>query len=828
MTIILSGRTDAPSEPLARAEVELPHPDAAPAATPTLSAADLERLAGSEHVLVRSLIAERIVRSVDPKAHTALALKLLADPDPGIRGLIVEVAGELGAPALEPVSTMFKQDGGEIAGQAARALALISPARLFEDLKARARLDDAAYGPALSAVALLDTAEAADYLSKSMNRAGALSPERRAGLYSAVLLSGKTELATRAIGAAVSESRGEEAEGGAFPTRIALTSLCGLPPGAAAKVNGESLWKQLGEGDPEAASWLDRLDRRAVETAIRKKDIKGLLLALSPALDRSAPSAATAEQASVMRRRQGSLRALVSQSASIATLDAAAAGVFAAAALSAAELVVLASEPPESSPAAQTLGKLLEAAPAELAAFSSESWVTRLREGGERKMRQIAGVLANEAAYNVSFVERILEAMAAAGGASVLLETAATAKRREFAAVAVKALVAHPAEAEPVAREVLERRPLEEGPTRIALAVAARSSTQRLAAVIGRRFYELREIARYPLIDAVVQLGDVRLLPLLASRAFPDEPEELGYVVLSLVRGDALEGKLKESLERALKNPAPTEADLDEERIRLPLRCKHCKETLSYAFRRVYVDPKSEAQDGDPAFVGEVKCKACGTPEQLESTPAATAVMSNSMMELLVAQRSGIPPQSMPLVLPRTLRVKGKEVGLAKALRELDEELKLAPDSVRGRLRRGRVRLILWRSGAAEDADAVLAADPRSPEGFLLRGSTRAQRGDYAGAVADIAEGVRILRADAEPRLYEGERDDLRKDAEDGLLELEALGAEIPAELDLEEARQRRDLQQQAEQLAAERMQQQASGGRPTPQGRPERPAFLK
>jgi hypothetical protein len=94
--------------------------------------------------------------------------------------------------------------------------------------------------------------------------------------------------------------------------------------------------------------------------------------------------------------------------------------------------------------------------------------------------------------------------------------------------------------------------------------------------------------------------------------------------------------------------------------------------------------------------------------------------------------------------------------------------------------------------------------------------------------VADIAEGVRILRADAEPRLYEGERDDLRKDAEDGLLELEALGAEIPAELDLEEARQRRDLQQQAEQLAAERMQQQASGGRPTPQGRPERPAFLK
>ncbi|MFO0727693.1 MAG: hypothetical protein U1E65_28195 [Myxococcota bacterium] len=827
MAIILTGQTEAPAEPLPRAEVDLPRPDSAPAATPALSAADLARLAQSDQVLLRSFVAERIVRSVDPKAMTELALQLLGDKDARIRSMVLEVAAELGGAALEPVSAILKNEGGSLAGAAARALGRLDGARLLADIKARARLDDAAYGPALSALAILDGADAGDYLDKSMNRAGALTPERRAGLYSAVLLSGRTELAARVIGAAVSDSRGEEPPDGVFPTRIALGALAGIEVGLAAKSAGETLWKELAGTDPEARAWAEPLDRRGLEQGIRHRDPKVLLAALAGALDRAAPSDATPEQIGVLRRRQGSLRALINQAASIATLEPASTAIFAAAALSAAELIIVASDRAEQSPAVATMSKLMNVEPSALPGLSEADWVARFTAEGERKMRQVAGVLSSEALNNAALVERILSAIVQAGGGAVLIDTASTTKRQAFAGAALKALVSFPAQAEPAARAVLEQRPLEAAPTRVALAIAARIATQQLGLVIGRRFYEIREVARFPLIDAVVQLGDARLLPLLESRAFAEEPEELAWVVLSMIAGAKLEGKLAAALARIM---APEQDDRPEQpKIELPLRCKHCKEVLSYAFRRVYVDPKGEGQDGDPAYVGDVRCKACGQEDQLEPTPQSTELMSAHMMEYLIARRSGMTPDQLPLVVPRTMRVRGKEVGLAKALREAEEELKASPGSLRAHLRRGRLRLMLWRSGTSADADAVLAADPRSPEAFMLRGSSRAQGGDYAGAVTDIAAGLELLRADDEPRVYEGEKKELLIDAEEGLLELEVLGADLPPNLDLSDARQRRRRRAEAEAAEMEAMQRAAmeeAGGAATP--RRERPAFLK
>jgi hypothetical protein len=44
----------------------------------------------------------------------------------------------------------------------------------------------------------------------------------------------------------------------------------------------------------------------------------------------------------------------------------------------------------------------------------------------------------------------------------------------------------------------------------------------------------------------------MRVLPLLESRAYPDEAEEVAWSVLSLIGGKPAEGRLKEAVERTL------------------------------------------------------------------------------------------------------------------------------------------------------------------------------------------------------------------------------------------------------------------------------------
>jgi len=98
--------------------------------------------------------------------------------------------------------------------------------------------------------------------------------------------------------------------------------------------------------------------------------------------------------------------------------------------------------------------------------------------------------------------------------------------------------------------------------------------------------------------------------------------------------------------------------------LRLPLRCKRCKEVLAYGFERVLLDVESKDPYGDPAFVGEIVCKACGTEGELEPTPDAGRILTSHMMEFLNAARGGR-TIARPKVMPAETQLRGKRVGFA-------------------------------------------------------------------------------------------------------------------------------------------------------------------
>ena len=107
-----------------------------------------------------------------------------------------------------------------------------------------------------------------------------------------------------------------------------------------------------------------------------------------------------------------------------------------------------------------------------------------------------------------------------------------------------------PEAAEEAALAVLTTSPLDETTLPMAVALARVLRTQRLGLAIGRKFYELRKIAPTEVAQACLRIADKRLIPLLESRAFADEAEEVAWLVLALVHAVEDSDKLQKALDR--------------------------------------------------------------------------------------------------------------------------------------------------------------------------------------------------------------------------------------------------------------------------------------
>ncbi|MCK6549204.1 SEC-C domain-containing protein [Myxococcota bacterium] len=813
------------TSPLPRIDQDLPPPTTAPELKRPLGDDQLRALLAHENPLIRSYAIEQVTQ-LDGDAWSAELAKLVSDPSDLVAAdAIHAMDARKWTAAVDAILERFTNGSGEVAAVAASALGTLAPDRLLEAVKQRGRLDDEAYAATATALAVIGSPEVVDFLDKAMNRQGALSPERRGALQGAALLSGSVELSHRVLSQAIEDSKKDEPEGASFPSRGALAAIAGLPLPFSRKAAGLELFDSArAELEATVLPELAEADRAKLEEALKTKRPGAVLAALEAVLALpekvSTEKKAPWELGNMPRRRRGLLRAMIDRKDAIDALEVAGGAVFIAAAAQAAS-VVLAGEGSEAgSPALVTLVKALEDPKlddAKLAAMTEDELTAMFEAKTERQMRRVHGILTHEEVRRAAVLRRFAKAIVRAGHGEGLFEAAADVDNPAVHDAVLTAIATKRELAEKVIVEALGRSPMEPKLARLALAGAEQVRTERIALAIGRRFSELRTLARSRLVRAILRLGDARLIPLLEARAFKDEPEEVAWTILSLAHGREATDKLKDATERA----NPRRALAAEHPLVLPLTCKRCSETLVYGFDRALLDLESKDKYGDPAYVGDVTCKACGAEDQLEPTEEAARILTSHMLELIQATRRGVPPDGSPTVSPAQTEVKGKRMGLAAALRTLDKEVEGSPSSIRTRLHRARIRLLLKRRHIDEDLDAVLALDPRSAEAIALRGALAARAGEHQRALDLNVEAVRLLRADPPSRVYDApDAEAFRESLEEYILELErSRGAVAPADLDLAAARKRRDEREramaEAEAERAEEAELDAEAARP-------------
>jgi hypothetical protein len=776
---------------LPRAEVDLPSPASAPAGRLLFDHTAIEKLLVHPSPIVRTFGLEQIALRLDEDFDEAV-LRLLDDEDPEV---LVEAIAILSrrkcARAVDAFARIFEKSFGEVAASAATALGRLDPARLLTLVKAKGRLDDEAYAATATALATVGSPEVIEFLDRALNRAGALSPERRGTLYGASLLSGNVELASRILTLAIADSERAEPEGSAFPTRAALGAMAGVPLGATGRGAGLELFDHAREIlEKVVLPALGEAERSALSSALEKKRAGDVVTALLPVLSIAsqpkdhAPIAEDGdlveELGSMFERRRGLLRALGARADGIGKLELKASALFVAAAAKAAIVLVAGRADEASSEGLVAMSKALEGerSAEQLAAMSLEDLTELFRSKSPRLMRRVLAVLTRETFRRSRTLTKFAKAAILGGHAKDLLEALGDTQQAGVHDPILDAFAECVAPSEAAVVEIFAEHPLPEKTLPYALAVAEDLRTERVGLAIARRFYDLRDHGRAAVARTLMRVGDPRFIPLLESRAYRREPEEIAWAILSSIHGAPLEGRLAAAHDSA-RNAAA------EEGVVLPLRCKRCKEVLTYLFERVFVDPEAKDAWGDPAFAGEVKCKACGLEsEPFESTDAAVQILSQHMLELLSERRMGRPGSG--LVLPGLTQVGGRRMGFAAALRQLDQDVAASPDGIRIRLHRARIRMMLARPSATDDLDKVLDLDPASIEALMLRASVRARNGDYGGAAADLVSALRRIAKPEDVRLYD--HDDitsLKVTVEDLLLDMKTMGAEVPADIDL-------------------------------------------
>lgn len=776
----------------ARTAVDLPPPGSAPEGRRPLGEELLRSLFAHEHPLVRSYAIEQ-ASSLEGQEWSELIRARIADPAPEVAvDAIHALGGRKYADAAPDIAEHFRRSTGGVAAVAASVLGNLAPQLLFDAVKDRGRLDDEAYAVSATALAATGTPEVLAFLESGMTRQGALTGARRSALYGAVLLSGSAELARRVFALACADSREEAPEGASHPSRAAFAAVAGIPAHYARHEVGLEVFDFARTELLESVAPVLGAERSAaLVKAVESKNVVAIVAALEPVLD--APESEverTGGAASMPRRRRGLLRAMIGHRNALERLELRSAALFLAVAAQAAIVVLAGEDNDATSPALIALAKALETPSLDasrLAAMSLEELTALFAERTERQMRRVHNIVTHEATRRPATLERLGSALIRAGHAQGLFEAAADCSNPRVEEILVKVLGEAPG-LEGMIVEALSRSPFEPKLGVLALRAADQVRTERVALAVGRRFDELRAHAPELTTRAILRLGDPRLLPLLEARAFADEPEEVAWALLAMVHGVERTEKLSKAIERS--DPGrPVE---DPGALQVRLRCTACGETLGYTFERAILDLDGKDPHGDPAWIGDTTCKACGVEDHLEPTEDASRVLTTHMLELLEESRRG-PLSGTPRVAPGQTSLGGKLVGMSAALRALDREVAASPGAIRPRLHRARLRLTLKRRHAAEDLEVVLAADPRSAEALSLLGALRFREGDPQAAMALTASAVRILR---EPgaRVYDATNTGaLLANLEDYLVELElSAGVKPPEDLDLVEARRRR------------------------------------
>ncbi len=832
MSLIIGASADATSptfdKALSEPEVNLPLPDSAAEVQIVLSDAQIEALLTHESPLVRTFAVEQVSARDDRNLLAALAARI-QDEDPLV---IIEAISVLEnkkyTEAAVAIEDCFMTASGTLATVCASALGQLAPERLLAAVKSRGRLDDEGFAAVATSIAIMNTDETVAFLSKALNRAGAINEERKGALYGAALLAGEPTLAGRVIGLAIADSHEEEPPQKFMPARAALAVLSGLSTPYSRQDSGlelldharEMLEKEVLPALPEAA-------QTQLKEGMKLKRAGEILLALTPLLetDLSERSKVEAEQAddemgTMPGRRKGVLSALIKQADAIGKLDVKAAAVFVTAAAQAA-IIILAHDLDEaSSPAMVAVASALtETSPAELAAKSEDELAEIFGAKGDREMRRIVIAMAREHFRRGHTLERFARALFTADHGTALITAAAEVDEPHVHSALVRAATAVKVHAEATVVDMLEDRATEASALGLVLRIAENIRTERVSLILGRRFFALRDIDRSQVARTMLRCADARLLPLLKSRAFIDEAEEVAWAVLALVHNVEADDALTAAVERTLTDRNDTERA---PKLRLPLGCGACGELNSYTFPRAYVDVEAKDNYGDPAFVGEMKCKACGTVDQLEPTEVAARVLTSHMLEFLEIAKSGAmgPP---PLVSPAQTELRGQKMGLAKALRELGTEIEADPEAVHPRLVRARVGLILERASVATDLEVVYAQAPDSVEARALQATLLMRTDETELAMKRCAEAVRLMRRDEPVKLYDADSPErLLNTVEDYMVELELSGAAVPEDIELEQARARRQTREQAlnerhqaQMQAMEDNQQLPAGPRP-------------
>ncbi len=785
MAIPIIGETrteDAAPTALPFPDVDLPLPNSAPEATPLQDGAALTAMLQHEHPYMRGYAVRRI-GELDDKSVLDALIPLIEDTSVAVARAALDILhDEMHHAAADAVAALFEKADGQVAAQAAITLGSLAPTKLAESLKRRPRLDDQGYALAMMTLARTEDEAGRTLISKAMDRAAALQPMRRTALYTAALLSGEPKLVQRVVGLAISDSRIIEDDPKPSSSRTALAAAAGLPPSMAEIRAGSSLMAGLAR---ESDTGYDEERSAKINEAVRSQAPLDAIDAVADLAGVEPWTHASESMKSAGRRCGVLLKMVVDRLDTLKDIPLDGTVLFAAVAIDSGSVVSASIKDATSSPGLAGLAKVLEVEANELAEADVKSLVERFEPMSPRMIRPVVAVLSTEPVNDPECLDRLCEGLLVSGHGGSLLEAAGDGKLDTVDNAVMRAMVKHKALAEPVVIEALEEHPLQPKVAALALRTSGQLGTERVGLAIGRRFLALREVARFPLAGAVLRIGDPRLAPLMKARAFRDEPEEIAWVVLSVLGGAAIEGELAEAADRLLNRDDRSE---EVQGLRLPLMCTVCGEALTYTFPRVYVDPNAKDRHGDPAFVGDANCKACGAEDRFEPTDIAVQIMTEAMVAFLIEAEEGKPDKDLRVV-PRRTRYLGEELSVAEALRRADADVDASPESIRARLRRARIRLILRRKSAFEDADAAVGIDGKSPEALFMRAGARAQAEDVNTAVQDLIEAHKLVIDDDQPRLYEETVTTVRSEIEASLLQLEALGASIPEDIDLSDAR---------------------------------------
>lgn len=790
VTIIGSGDSQ-PVQRLPEATVDLPGAESAPAGRRLVTEDTLRHLMQHPSPLIRSFALERAARAPDFELGDTV-MALLSDADPVVFLEAVELtADRQPSGADEAVRAQFAESEGVRAAELAGALGRLNAALLPDAIRAHGRLDDASFPSVTAALAIAGGPEAVHFFKRALGRARLQSPERRRALFTSVLLSGDVKLCSQVLGEAIGDSNAEAPQGTSFPTRAAVATMAGLPMEASRLEGGQHLTKAAVELiQNEVVSVLPPDVAKAAEDALKQRRPGDILRALEPLTDMDIPEQDPKrpnDLADLATRRQGLLAALISRAGDLDKLDLEGAGLFLTAAAQAGHLIVSAAAPESTGAGLQALARALSVEPEALETEDLDALIGRFEALTARDMRRIHTILVRERFRRRTTLTRLAHAVLRAGHAPGLLAAAGETENDRIWELLRDGLTASTEDAETTVLEVLDERPLDEKATPLALALAEIVATERVALAVGRRFYELREIERVLTARTLLHCGDPRVLPLLESRAFTDEPEEAAWAMLSLATDRPEHDRVQEVAERLVKSREPGA----EPPLQVELKCEHCGETGTYGFQQAFVDTEAKDEWGDPAFVGDVRCKFCSTPDRLKPTPRGGTHLTQEMLRFLQLMEQGTP--AVPLVSPRMTRVMGDRVGLAEAMRRLDQALGESPDRIGLRLERASLRMVLERSGLDDDLSAVRDLDPASVEADVLEATRDARGGNAMAAITMLGQVHGRLLGDDEPRLYNAESPEaLRESVEDLLAELSDMGGAVPSTIDLGPARARR------------------------------------